>query len=89
MACLPSGLESLRDAVPSSRNLVVSYLYDTKAYFCEVESGMVVRSNDRIVKPRSSLVLIDQNGPSLLGRTKSCRHRMSSGHDRSHPHHRQ
>lgn len=26
MACLPSGLESLRDAVPSSRNLDVSYL---------------------------------------------------------------
>ena len=36
MACLPSGLESLRDAVPSSRNLVVSYFVRYK--------GLLLRS---------------------------------------------
>jgi hypothetical protein len=59
MACLPSDPESFREAVPRSRNLSISSANDKQkgAYFCEVESGMVVSSRDRTVRPRSNLFL--------------------------------
>jgi hypothetical protein len=63
MACLPSVPESLREAVPRRRNLRSALDYRDRdiasgAHFWEVESGIVVRSNDRTLIPRSSLILI-------------------------------
>jgi hypothetical protein len=63
MACLPSVPESLREAVPRRRNLrsaldCIDREIASGAHFWEVESGIVVRSNDRTLIPRSSLILI-------------------------------
>lgn len=88
VAYRPSASASSLDSIPNKRN------------FCEVESGMVVKTIARRVTPRSSWTLRrptkyrQQTYTRTLrssrprGRTKSCRNRTNNAHGPSCPRHR-